>query len=109
MLKEKIFHELQLSLLELEKSVLLARQSLTTQKDLPSWVFARLDQYMKIIDKQKTLANQIVEATSFETICSIANKINVLSGLIADDSVELINSILKPGENKFERKNYISC
>lgn len=108
MWKNKVLVELENSLAELEKAVSMARDSLRAQKDIPEWVFNRLEQYMKLIEKQKSLARQLSKESSFEEINTIAEKINILSSMIADDSTELVATLFDPGA-KIEKKNYISC
>ncbi|MCS6893741.1 MAG: hypothetical protein NZO16_04140 [Deltaproteobacteria bacterium] len=109
MIKERMRRELESSLMELEKSILLAKQTLVEQKDLPTWILQRLDEYLKIVDKQKKLAAELILNDNLENVFDVASKINVLSGMIADDSADLIESLLKPGEVRQDRKNYINC
>lgn len=110
MLKAKMLAELEASLLELEKSVNIARQNLNEQKNIPDEVFKRLDQYLDLIQTQKKLAEKLSKATSMQEIIEISNKINVLSKMIADDSTELLSSLIHPDKEGIpDKKTYINC
>ncbi len=110
MSKMKMLEELQASLNELERAVILARQSLSEQKNLPKHILDRLEQYIKIIETQKQLAKKLTEAGNINEVFMLAEKINVLSKMIADDSSELVFSLMKSESQAVSlRKTYISC
>jgi len=98
------------SFTELETSIRSARIALTKRKDAPKELLDRVENYEKILDKQRKLADEMwsaVAQSNWGEVGRHVKLINALSSMIRDDAREVVTG-LRPKLSTEERELMLS-
>lgn len=98
-MKQIIIHRLFHSFVELEQAIQTARQTLRSQKKQPRLILERLGTYEEILEKQRSLANDLcdhVTAKNWPEVCRHVRLINGLSAMIRDDARDILANLKTP-------------
>jgi len=78
---------------DLERSISITKKSLSEKEGVPSDVLNRLDQYLDMVIKQKTIADELREqiaAGSWEQVARNVKIINGISAMIREDAQQIL-------------------
>ena len=78
---------------DLERSISVTKQSLSEKEGVPADVLSRLDQYLDMVIKQKTIADELREqiaAGSWEQVARNVKIINGISAMIREDAQQIL-------------------
>jgi hypothetical protein len=80
---------------DLERSISITKQSLSQKEGVPQDVLSRLDQYLEMVLKQKSIADELREqiaAGSWEHVARNVKIINGISAMIREDAQQILAS-----------------
>ena len=93
-MSQRLVEKLMASFEELEKSIELTSGSLRKKSGVPVHIMQHVEQYKRIVGKQRALAKQLevhIERQDWKEVSRHVKLINGLSSMIRDDAQALLN------------------